>query len=59
MDHLLNLSQVKAELCNLNRLDEKREINMASLKRLKEAHDALLRQAEESARRAAGPTAPL
>ena len=42
MDDALNLAQVKAELCYLNRLDEKREINVASLKRLKEARDALL-----------------
>jgi hypothetical protein len=42
MDDLVNLAQVKAELCYLNRLDEKREINVASLKRLKEARDALL-----------------
>jgi hypothetical protein len=42
MDHALNLAQVKAELSYLNRLDEWREINVASLKRLKEARDALL-----------------
>lgn len=42
MDEVLNLAQVKAELCYLKRLDEKREINVASLKRLKEARDALL-----------------
>ena len=42
MDDVSNLAQVKAELSYLNRLDEKREINVASLKRLKEARDALL-----------------
>src|SRR5687768_3276417 len=38
----LNLAQVKAELSYLNSLDERRETNVASLKRLKEARDALL-----------------
>jgi hypothetical protein len=42
MDDVLNLAQVKAELSYINHLDEKREINVASLKRLKEARDALL-----------------
>jgi hypothetical protein len=42
MDEVLNLAQVKAELSYLNRLDEKREANVANLKRLKEARDALL-----------------
>jgi hypothetical protein len=42
MDDVLNLAQLKAELSHLNRLDEIREINVASLKRLKEARDALL-----------------
>ena len=42
MDDVLNLAQVKAELSYLNRLDERRETNVASLKRLKEARDALL-----------------
>jgi hypothetical protein len=42
MDHVLKLAQVKAELSYLNRLDERRETNVASLKRLKEARDALL-----------------
>jgi len=42
MDHVLNLAQIKAELSHLNRLDEIREINVASLKRLKEARDDLL-----------------
>jgi hypothetical protein len=42
MDDALNLAQVKAELSYLNQLDEKRELNVASLKRLKEARDALL-----------------
>ena len=42
MDDVLNLAQVKAELSYLNLLDERRETNVASLKRLKEARDALL-----------------
>jgi hypothetical protein len=42
MDDLPNLAQVEAELSYLNRLEAKREINVASLKRLKEACDALL-----------------
>jgi hypothetical protein len=42
MDNAVNLAQVKAELSYLNRLDEIRETNVASLKRLKEARDALL-----------------
>ena len=42
MDDVLNLAQVKAELSYLNRLDERRETNVESLKRLKEARDALL-----------------
>jgi hypothetical protein len=42
MDDALNLDQVTAELSYLNRLEERREINVASLKRLKEARDALL-----------------
>ena len=42
MDDVLNLAQVKAELSYINGLDERREINVASLKRLKEARDALL-----------------
>ena len=42
MDDVLNLAQVKAELSYLARLEERRETNMASLKRLKEARDALL-----------------
>ena len=42
MDDVPNLAQVKAELSYLNRLDERREANVASLKRLKEARDALL-----------------
>jgi hypothetical protein len=41
-DDALNLAQVKAELSYLNRLEERRESNVASLKRLKEARDALL-----------------
>jgi hypothetical protein len=42
MDDVLNLAQVKAELSYLARLEERRETNVASLKRLKEARDALL-----------------
>jgi hypothetical protein len=42
MDDVANLAQLKAELSYLNRLDERRETNVASLKRLKEARDALL-----------------
>jgi hypothetical protein len=49
MDDVLNLAQVKAELSYLNRLDEIRETNMESLKRLKEARDALLGRASEVA----------
>lgn len=42
MDNVPNLAQVKAELSYLNHLDERRQINVASLKRLKDARDALL-----------------
>jgi hypothetical protein len=49
MDDVLNLAQVKAELSHLNRLDERRETNVASLKRLKEARDALLGRGSEVA----------
>ena len=49
MDDVLNLAQLKAELSHLNRLDEIREINVASLKRLKEARDALLGRGSEVA----------
>lgn len=42
MDDVLKLAQVKAELSYLNRLDQRRETNVESLKRLKEARDALL-----------------
>ena len=49
MDDVLNLAQVKAELSYLNRLDEIRETNVASLKRLKEARDALLGEGSEVA----------
>ena len=49
MDNAVNLAQVKAELSYLNRLDEIREINVASLKRLKEARDALLGRGSEVA----------
>lgn len=49
MDDVLNLAQVKAELSYLNRLDERREANVANLKRLKEARDALLHEGCEVA----------
>jgi hypothetical protein len=49
MDDVLNLAQVKAELSYLNRLEERRETNVASLKRLKEARDALLGRGSEVA----------
>jgi hypothetical protein len=42
MDDVLNLAQLKAELSYLNRLDQRRETNVESLKRLKEARDALI-----------------
>jgi hypothetical protein len=48
MDDVLNLARVKAELSYLNRLDEIRETNVASLKRLKEARDALLGRGGEA-----------
>jgi hypothetical protein len=49
MDNAVNLAQVRAELSYLNRLDEIRETNVASLKRLKEARDALLGRGSEVA----------
>jgi len=49
MAEALNLAQVKAELSYLNRLDQIRETNVASLKRLKEARDALLGRGSEAA----------
>ena len=49
MDNAVNLAQIKAELSYLNRLDEIRETNVASLKRLKEARDALLGRGGEVA----------
>jgi len=48
-DDDLNLARVKAELSYLNRLEERRESNVASLKRLKEARDALLGEGSEVA----------
>jgi hypothetical protein len=45
----LNLAQVKAELSYLNSLEERRETNVARLKRLKEARDALLGKGGEVA----------
>jgi hypothetical protein len=42
MHDVQNLARLTAELSYLNRLDERRESNVASLKRLKEARDALL-----------------
>jgi hypothetical protein len=47
MENAVNLAQVRAELSYLNRLDEIRETNVASLKRLKEARDALLGKGSE------------
>ncbi len=49
MDNAVNLAQVKAELSYLNRLEERRETNVAILKRLKEARDALLGEGSEVA----------
>ena len=49
MDDVPNLAQVKAELSYLNRLDERREANVANLKRLKEARDTLLGRRDEVA----------
>jgi hypothetical protein len=49
MAETLNLAQVKAELSYLNRLDQRRETNVASLKRLKETRDALLGSGSEVA----------
>ncbi|KRR20145.1 hypothetical protein CQ14_23100 [Bradyrhizobium lablabi] len=49
MDDVLNLAQVMAELSYLARLEERRETNVASLKRLKEARDALLDRGGEAA----------
>ncbi|NOJ40030.1 hypothetical protein [Bradyrhizobium australiense] len=48
MDDVVNLAQVKAELSYLNDLEEKRAANVASLKRLKEACDALLSRETKS-----------
>jgi hypothetical protein len=42
MHDVQNLAQLRAELSYLNRLDERRALNVASLKRLKDARDALL-----------------
>jgi hypothetical protein len=47
MANALNLAQVKAELSYLNDLEERRGTNVASLKRLKEARDALLGRGSE------------
>jgi len=41
MDDVQNLAEVKAELSYLARLEEIHEINVANLKRLKEACDVL------------------
>ena len=49
MDDAVNLSQLKAELSYLNRLEQRRETKVASLKRLKEARDALLGRGNEVA----------
>jgi hypothetical protein len=45
----LNLAQIEAELSYLNDLEERRGTNVASLKRLKEARDALLGRGSEVA----------
>jgi hypothetical protein len=50
MDDVLKLAQVKAELSYLNDLEERRAANVAKLKRLKEACDALLGKGAEVAR---------
>jgi hypothetical protein len=47
MADALNLAQVKAELSYINDLEERRGTNVASLKRLKEARDALLGRGSE------------
>jgi hypothetical protein len=44
MHDVQNLARLTAELSHLNSLDQRREINVASLKRLKDARDALLGQ---------------
>ena len=49
MDDAVNLARVKAELSYLNRLEQRRETKVASLKRLKEARDALLGKGSEVA----------
>ena len=49
MDDVQNLAQVKAELTYLARLAERHETNVASLKRLKEACDALRSKGSEVA----------
>ena len=41
VDDALKLAKVRAELSYLNILEQRREINVASLQRLKEACDAL------------------
>lgn len=48
MDDVQNLAEVKAELSYLARLEEIHEINVASLKRLKEACDALRGKGSEA-----------
>ena len=47
MDDAVKLSQLKAELSYLNRLEQRRETKVANLKRLKEARDALLGKGSE------------
>ena len=47
MDDAVKLSQLKAELSYLNRLEQRRETKVANLKRLKEARDALLGKRSE------------
>ena len=47
MHDVQGLAQLTAELSYLNILDRRRKINVTSLKRLKEARDALLGQKYE------------
>ena len=49
IDIALDLAEVRAELSYLNRLEERRQTNVASLKRLKDARDALLGEGREVA----------
>jgi hypothetical protein len=49
MDAVLKLAQIMAKLSYLNRLEERRAADVANLKRLKEACDALLGKGNEVA----------